>query len=156
MGQPKWKQVGNLGDVDFLEYGGALVFVDETGEYAPEIERVELREGGTWEIRRASLERLKRVKGYLVSAKYKPDWPHPVHRYHEWFAADKLDDVAESMGYHDGDTLAEMFCSDDPMTLARAYTAVGDYFGWDNLDAYPLILSKEETEKRYADETSDE
>lgn len=42
-------------------------------------------------------------------------------------------------------------CSDDPIKLAQAYRAIGDYLGWANLDAYPLTLTQAEAEKRIED-----
>ena len=39
--QPKWKRVGTIGDINFVEYDGGIVFVDETGVYCPELEYVQ-------------------------------------------------------------------------------------------------------------------
>lgn len=59
MSQPQWKFVNNLGDVNFLENGGFLVFRDETGVYDPEVEMIEVDEDGnkpSWTIYRFTLE----------------------------------------------------------------------------------------------------
>ena len=42
MSQTVWKFVTNLGDASPLDYGGLFVYIDETGVYPPEMERVEL------------------------------------------------------------------------------------------------------------------
>jgi len=39
--QPQWKLIANLGDVDYINHGGFLVYEDTTGQYAPEVEVVE-------------------------------------------------------------------------------------------------------------------
>lgn len=41
MSQPVWKLIANLGDVGCPDYTGYFLFEDETGVYAPELERID-------------------------------------------------------------------------------------------------------------------
>lgn len=140
--QPEWEFICNLGDASPLEYGGMFLYRDKTGTYSPELERCEPLENGKFEIRRVCLDRYKQVDGYLVPFKYEKDWNHPVHMYEPWFK--------ESLNQYDG--IVENLCSDDPKQLASAYMSIYDYHGWDNGDEYPLILTRDEVEKRYKEE----
>ena len=156
--QPKWKLLANLGDASPIEHGGYFVYVDRTGVYAPEAEILYPCDDdgapGHWTVYRFSLEQCKTVedaethKLYLVSAKYAPDWPHAVSQYDEWFHRD----LAQVAAYA-GMTLAElraMFCSDNPLERAHGYRAIGEYYGFENLDNYPLTFAKRsEVTKRY-------
>jgi len=154
--QPKWKLLANLGDADPIDYGGYFVYIDETGVYPPEGERLEVidEDKPTWEILRFSLDQCKLVTDkdghtWLVSFNYNETWPHPVAAYHEWFAED-LARVASYTG-QPVEELRAQFCSDGPLIRARAYEAIGDYHGFDNLDSYPLIYSnRADVEARYS------
>lgn len=153
MSQPVWKLLANLGDASPLEHGGLFLYVDETGIYAPEMERVEMlddeaEEGEeTYEIHRVILESCTFIDGVLSDNRFHPD--HEV-----WFARnDGLKRIAESMDSPDGvDGLIESFCSADPLKRAHAWRDVFDYHGWMNGDEYPLTLTRAEAEERYAEE----
>jgi hypothetical protein len=75
--QPRWKFVANLGDVNPLDYGGLFVYVDETGIYPPEMERVEPDseddENCTYTVHRVSLDRCTHINGILSNNKFHPD-----------------------------------------------------------------------------------
>ncbi|HEY5606257.1 MAG TPA: hypothetical protein VIL45_07040 [Thermoplasmata archaeon] len=160
--QPRWKLAANLGDASPLECGGYLVFVDETGIYPPEAERIEepTREASEdpgdrswrWEIHRVSLDRCKVVnvdgRDYLVPHSWEPAWAERHGRIHEeWFAKD-LHAVAETMDA-DLPALLAGLCSENPVELAESYRAVYDYHGWGNGDSYPVYLTAAELRKRY-------
>lgn len=135
MTQPKWKKVGAVGDVNPVEYGGGVVCEDETGVYAPEVEYYDRDSDAEYSkirVYRFSADKCTFVNGVLSDNRFHPD--HPV-----WFA-DKLPD----------DTTPEQFCSEDTMTRARAWTEVGLYYGFDNLDNYPIYLAYNEAVKRVA------
>jgi hypothetical protein len=154
--QPNWVFRANLGDVHALEHGGYFVYVDETGVYAPEAElsippcdEIDLdAPEARWTVFRFSLDKLKLVDGHLVPDRYQSDWPHPVADYREWFQKD-LKQTAECVGMGE-DELAEMFCSDDVCKRAQAYRTVGDVWGFENLDSYPLSLTRAEMQERLA------
>jgi hypothetical protein len=139
--QPDWKFVANLGDAHPLTDGGLFVYTDETGVYAPECVKLNRNDNGTFEIRRFILENCTLTGesetsfGVLSANQFHPDKP-------VWFA-DKLERVADSIGLCRGDFTC-FFLSDNPCTRAIAWQAVGDYFGWDNLDECPLTLTREE------------
>lgn len=103
-----------------------------------------------FDIERFKLERhpedFKTV--YLVSANYKPSWPHALSTYEEWFAKD-LDKVASFVG-EDPLELAKQFTSEDPQVRAGAYMAVASYHGLPNFDSYPLEINEPDLDKRWS------
>ena len=141
MSQPIWKCVAQIGDAAPLDHGGLWVFIDTTGVYPPE---GELYEPETRQVRRFILEDCTYTNGILSDNKFHPD--HAA-----WFA-DDLQAVASCIGTDAAD-LINQFCSADPITRAQAWRAVGDYFGWDNLDSYPLTLTRREAARRYNGKT---
>lgn len=131
--QPKWAKVGVVGDINPVDYGGGIVFEDKTGVYAPEVEYYERDNGaylGKIRVYRFSADKCTFTNGVLSDNRFHPD--HPV-----WFAG-KLPD----------DTTPEQFCSEDTMTRAMAWTEVGLYYGFENLDNYPIYLTYNEAIKR--------
>jgi hypothetical protein len=141
MTQPKWKYLTNLGDASPLEHGGYFIFEDETGVYAPEAEYLEVKDDGTGTAYRFSLDKCTYIDGVLSDNKFHPD--HPA-----WFA-DHLPHIADSFDMTVAEVAAK-FCSDDVLERAWAYREVGSYYGFDNFDNYPLELSEEEMQIRYA------
>ena len=83
-----------------------------------------------------------------------------AHRYAAWWAKTEaerkarpqdttyLKNIAEFIGM-EVDELAEHFCSEDALKRAAAYRAVGDYHGFENLDSYPLTMTRREVKSRY-------
>lgn len=156
--QPIWKLLANLGDANPIDYGGYFVYTDETGVYPAEGEKLFAPLDSTelsdeeWTVYRFCLDRLKTVTDganvYLVPFECDETWPHPIASYDEWFHKN-LNRVAESIG-QTIEQLREAFCSEDPRVRAFAYEAIGEHFGFDNLDSYPLTFtSREEVETRY-------
>lgn len=169
MSQPIWKLIANLGDVTPLSYGGFFIYTDTTGVYAPEAELLEvLREpkeppedaDETWEddtitheVYRFALEPCTFINGVLSDNKF-----HPGKA--AWFAkpeAEKanrpqdstyLSNVADTSGI-DAEELVRLFTSADPLERAQAWRAVGECHGFDNLDNYPLKLTRAEAVERY-------
>jgi hypothetical protein len=144
-----WELVGQMGDVDYITYGGTLVYRDADNEYTPEAETVvpmlkiipTKEENDQWTVYRYPLEKCTLVNGVLSDNKYHPE--HPA-----WFA-DILESVAETCDT-DADDLREAFCSDDIMRRAWAYDTVANYSGYHEFDSYPIMFfSLEDVEKRY-------
>jgi hypothetical protein len=48
--------------------------------------------------------------------------------------------------------MIDALCGESSVARAYVYRAIGDYHGWENLDGYPLTLTREEAEKRYEEE----
>ena len=127
-------------------------------EVAEEIGRYEDEEGDEqhrFQLFRFSIERFKLVPDpedyktvYLVPENYKPDWPHALSQYEEWFARD-LEAVASTIG-EAPEKLAKDFTSPDPKVRARAYMAVAGYHGLHNFDSYPLELTEPELNERWS------
>lgn len=164
--QPIWKMVANLGDVNPLQYGGYFVYTDTTGVYEAEGEYVivenkeDIKDNPTdtpYTVWRYSLEKCTLIDGILSDNKYHPR--HPA-----WFAtpeshrkdrdrpqnANYLSNVSNCMDI-DLKELQGLFCSSNIVERAIAYRLVGEYHGFDNLDSYPLRLTREESEDRYKD-----
>lgn len=150
--QPEWKLLANLGDVNPIDYGGYFVYVDETGVYPPEVEYLESPDDDDapegWTVYRFILEPCTYQEGILSDNPY-----HPMHAV--WFA-DKLSDLASFVEQSELD-LINQFVSDNPIDRARAWRIVGDYFGYHELDSYPLTFhNREEIEARYAEKIANE
>lgn len=111
--QPKWVCIANLGDANPVDYGGAFVFVDQTGVYPPEMEiwlepTDDMKEGEKWwEIHRFILEKCYYTRGVLSDNKFHKNMP-------VWFAG-TLEEA------EDGDALIGDICSDDSLRRASAY-----------------------------------
>jgi hypothetical protein len=130
MAQPEWKEVGHVGDVNWPEYDGGPVLVDETGVYSPELEYVVVPEDEDYDSPRARWEIYRVVLDQEV-----PSWG-------------ELNAVADSAG-QDPDDLREAFESDDPEERAWAYVTWAGHYGWIEFDSDPLVLTRLEVEKRY-------
>ncbi len=128
---------------------------DKTGVYPEEGELLIVPEedGGEYTIYRFILERCTFTEGVLSDNKF-----HPEHA--AWWAKPEaerkvrpqdttyLKNIADFIGM-DVEELAEHFCSDDALKRAAAYLAVGDYHGFENLDSYPLTMTRLEVKARY-------
>lgn len=152
MSQPKWKCVANLGDVNPIDHGACLVFIDETGVYPPEMELIEPpyddSDGEkTWRVYRVVCEPCAYVDGILSDNPYHPDEP-------AWFAGTPamrekrpqdtcwLSDLCDEM-----EDFIAMITSDDPIMRAHAWKAVFDRHGWENGDS-PVLLNRSEIGSR--------
>ena len=146
--QPRWRLVANLGDTTPLEYGGYFVYRDATGVYPPEAELLREPEDGNalddpaarWTVYRFILEPCTFVDGVLSDNPF-----HPGHAV--WFA-DSLVGLASFTGQTELE-LITAFCSDDARVRADAWRTVGDYHGYENLDSYPIELTRAEVKRRY-------
>lgn len=146
MSQPSWKFLENLGDASPLEYGGLFVYVDTTGVFPAEMERVELEDeeaetdSTRYVVHRVVLERCSFIDGVLSDNEHHRALP-------AWFAKD-LHFVAASQDYPIDELRAD-FCDENPLARARAWRAVLDHHGWANGDSEPLTLTRAEAEERY-------
>lgn len=142
--QPVWKFVANLGDANPLDYGGLFLFVDETGAYPPELEKLEPNvedcEDATYTVWRITLDPCFLTDGVLSD--------NPYHKDHAAWFADDLHGNADCVGIGHSDLVA-LFTSAEPIGRANAYVMVADYHGWDNFDSYPLTgLTRAEAAER--------
>ncbi len=141
MSQPQWELVAQLGDATPIEYGGYWIFKDATGVYPAEGEFLLIdEESGRGTVYRYSLDKCTFIGGVLSDNYYHPDAP-------AWFA-DSLDKIADCNGIQPGALIA-LLCSDDIQERAIGWRNIGDYHGFDNLDSYPLDLSRKELKERY-------
>lgn len=145
--QPIWEFVANLGDATPLDSGGLFLYRDSTGQYAPELERLETDNGTRYEIHRVTLEKCACLDGRRVTHDRDFARADPL-TYEEWFSK-SLADVARSMGMALHDLIKDLR-SDDIVERARGYQAIYDYHGWIEGDQYPATMTRAEVEARYA------
>jgi hypothetical protein len=147
--QPKWELIAQLGDKNPLEHGGYWVFVDKKGVYTPEAEKLILCDDNENInlVYRFSLDQLKMHNDMLISYRYDSTFPNAVESYKEWFS-DDIPSVASYVGMTT-EQLQALFCSDNPIERAAAYEAIGDYFGYVNLDSDSLPYTKKEVKSRF-------
>src|SRR4051812_44552948 len=103
MSQPTWKLLGNLGDVNFIDYGGLFVYRDTTGVYDDEIELLVSEdqhevEANKWTVYRFSIPKcaltvkptphgMAMDSHVLSDNKYHPECP-------AWFAKPELESLS--------------------------------------------------------------
>lgn len=195
MSQPKWKFVANLGDTHPISYGGYFIFIDETGVYPPQAEKLEepadhdvqkeederwklerrlerefeknnpdlgemaceqyvqaeiakqFKSKLRWRVYRFMLEPCTYINGVLSDNKFHPDKA-------AWFA-DSIEEIARCSGQPDVRAFISAMTGDSSESnltaKAFAWIAIGEHFGFDNLDNYPLELTRAEVEERYKD-----
>jgi len=115
--------VGDLGDVNPLEYGGTLIYkvMDPNGVYYEAV-RIDPRINRTFEIRRWTIE-----NDVLADASWVDEY---------------LGDLAKSIGVTT-QYLKRVSVHPDARRRASLYEDIGSYFGLDNLDAYPSVMTRE-------------
>jgi hypothetical protein len=129
---------GNLGDKNPFDYGGLIVF--DVWQREPEHQYVaaefwfepEEGKGDHYEVYRFNVE---------------PD----VLKDLDWIASSDTgnwDVIAENAGI-ERHVIERMAVSNDPLERAQVYRMVGDYHGWENIDSYPVALTREEIEVRW-------
>ena len=135
--------VGVIGDANFLDHSGGPVFA------IPE------SKGGQRSMsfdREYMLEYVEPPEGDFEGKRAK--WT--VYRVHvkpeviDWV---KLKDIASYIGASVSE-LQSVLHGHNPLHLAHLISDVASYHGWQNLDSYPLHLTKKEVEQRYGEEVS--
>lgn len=130
--------LGTIGDVSPIEHGGGRVFETEHGpmlEYTHGMEDdavVEHDEGAT------------KLQLYRVSIE--PDVLTDLN----WVKPSDLKSIARSMDT-EVSTLREFSKSGDVMKRVRVYEDVAGYWGWDNLDSYPITMTARELDEHWFD-----
>ena len=156
--QPDLKLIAQLGDRNPIEHGGYFIYEDTAGVYAPEGELLVSPDddGGKWEVSRFILEKCTFINGILSDNKFHPGKP-------AWFAKPEserktrpqdstyLSNICNSMDIEFYE-LVKLFCSNNIIERAHAWRLVGEYHGFDNLDAYPIYFTRAEIQLRYQDE----
>jgi len=138
------KVIAALGDKNPHTYGGGFVWMDETGkrpqvEYLPHgYEDEDEAKTLSRPMYRFDIDKCTFIDGVLSDNQF-----HPNHA--AWWA-DSLDAMANTYGVTAADLVA-LFCSDDPLIRAQAYVMLGEYFGFENLDEYPLEYTGDEAEE---------
>ena len=118
--QPKWKYIETIGDHDTPMFDGALLFTDETGVYAPELECYAVAANGPED----EWESFDVVVYRIIVEKY--DWV--------------MDGLNEVSGYVSDnlEALRLNLLSGDPTVMAHAlYDLAAGYYGFGEFDQYP-------------------
>jgi len=135
--QPVWKCIGRVGDVDPIAYGGGFIYKDETGVYGPEMTHFEPLPDEEW---------------------HKTEGKTPVNVYRvllesgtrEWWY-EKLDAIASYTGQSLEELQADAV-SPNPITLAFLYGSLISYFGVEEFDSYPVVITEDEAYTKYVEE----
>lgn len=138
------KLLAQLGDKDPITHGGYFIFDSDEGDY-PQGEWLESPEEDdhqVWRVYRFDIVKCTYQSGILSDNPY-----HPAHP--AWFA-NQLSSLCGFVEIEEDD-LVEMFCGEDVLERAEGYRVVGSYHGFENLDEYPLELTRDEVEERYVD-----
>jgi len=144
--QPVWEYIGNYGDANPMLYGGYFVYSDKTGVYGVEAAVLEpIGDPDTphpkqFRVYRFICDRCTFINGILSDNKFHPDKP-------AWFAKD-LPSLAEQAG-ESIELFISRFTSENVVQRAMAWRAVGEYWGFDELDSYPITLTRKEVYNRY-------
>lgn len=144
--QPIWEYVTNLGDSIPIDYGGYFILKDKTNVYNPEgiklIPESDSMDNNKWTIYRFILEKCTYIDNILSDNKFHPSSP-------VWFSTDtKLNDIASCVGISKIE-LINMFISHNIIDNALAWESIGNYFGYDELDNYPLQFTNKKELKSY-------
>lgn len=124
----------NLGDRDFLTYGGLLIFRG-TRDLAPTAELVE------------PIWRTNEEMDYIKVYRFDLDRIDAKQFDNEWFAKDAAM-IEDFQGFSRGD-LRRLLGSRKIVERAFGYQAIADYHGYCNFDSDPIKLSLKEARKRY-------
>lgn len=121
--------VAELGDVNPLEYGGTLVYkvLDREGIYYEAV-RIDPLINRTFEVRRWAIE-----NDVLGDASW---------------VDDHLKELAEFIGVTAG-YVKRLAVHPNVAVRASLYEDIAGYFGPDNLDAYPVMLTRDEIVERF-------
>lgn len=130
--QPNWKEIEKT---DFY-----ILYEDTTGVYPPELLVVQEYDENTFIKYRFALDKCYFNKGDVSDNQYHKDKP-------AWFGtAERLIEVGKSADLKSRE-LAALLCSDDSRQRALGYLSIGRYFGYEEFDNYPSIISGEEANK---------
>ena len=129
--QPQWKYLDTIGDRDPITNWGGFVYVDELGNYDPELvwfERFETR----YEISNVRISRIILERNSLE------EW---------WY--DKLQSIADFSG-RPLEELQQMAITDIYLEKALLYAYLLSYFGAYEFDQEPITLTGNEAYQKYS------
>lgn len=134
MMRPRRKLLARLGDVNAPVYGGGIVY--ETTEGGRKVVEVEYTRG---------TEAESEVHGGKRAELYRRQVEDDVTADLSWADCDR---VAATYGLS-GKELREDGRSPNPVKRAEVYLLIAGYYGWDELDSYPVVLTEGELAKRW-------
>lgn len=134
---PANKVLGTVGDVNPIEHSGGIVVETEYGpqlEYTPGFEP----EHGYDED----------DEGATMLTIYQVSIQDDVLKDLNWVKPDDLKSIASYTG-GSASELRKLSKSSDVMDRVRVYEDVASYYGWHNLDSYPLKITADELSERW-------
>jgi hypothetical protein len=126
------KIIKRIGDVNPITYGGGVVVETENGIFIEHVEGID----EDIEIEEPQIE----VKVYRVEV------VHPYEHFTGW--AMNWGEIARFIG-SDARTLRNHIENGELDDWVHIYLSVASYWGWHELDGYPLTLTVEELEQRW-------
>lgn len=128
------RKLGEIGDVNPIEYGGGFVFGGDPGS------------GGPWVEYVYGLDEVGTPESMLV---YRADLHSDGKEFLSWYDWVDWDKIADSLGDYSG--IDHYTASKLRTAQARAMATqdVAGYYGWSELDQYPLELSAAELAARW-------
>jgi hypothetical protein len=131
--QPQWKYLDTIGDRDPITNWGGFVYVDELGNYDPELVWFESDYNGScYEITNVRISRIILERNSLE------EW---------WY--DKLQSVADFSGCP-LEELQQMAISNVYLEKALLYAYLLSYFGAYEFDQEPITLTEDEAYRKYS------
>ena len=132
------KFIANLGDVNFIEYGGFLVLEDKDGDAFVEVVQEPYEGEARWTIYRFDLDKVVRTED--EDGCFRP----PIWCWFKNGVVPACDSCGESP-----QEFWRLIGSESATDRALAYQILVGYFGPEEFDPYPLKLSKREVTERY-------
>ena len=122
--------VGRTGDINALDYGGGVVYRDKYGyhmDWTPGVDDYDDSRYG----------KSGRGEKFMI---YGLDLEPDMLAYHSWVDVAALNRQYDDASYD----VAELGRSDDPMDRASAAMDIIAYYGIDELDSYPVEMTRSE------------
>ena len=134
LARDEMRLVGHIGDVNWLDYGGGPIYKTENGywlEYVQPPEEDEDNGRRVWTVYQVSMPDHNGIKDWLRDG-----------------------DIQKFTGVSTKEYLSALR-SKNPIAEAQIWSDIASYYGWHELDNYPLTLNKKEVTLRYGEEPSD-
>jgi len=129
--------LGSIGDVNPIEYGGGFIFkCKDPGRpphYLIEYTYGEETDGKTLTLYRADI----------------PEGGEEFWRHFDWTSSpENIRQLSRSLDIEEDDLIA-LGTSQDPVKRAYAIWEIANYYGWHELDQYPIQVSPSELRRRW-------
>ena len=133
LARDEMRMIGHIGDVNWLDYGGGPVYKTDNGYFLEYVQSDEDEDGPhkVWTIYGVSMPDPSGIKDWL-----------------------KRGDIQKFTGVSTKEYLSALR-SKNPLAEAQIWSDIASYYGWHELDQYPLTLNRKEVTLRYGEEPSE-